>query len=160
MYYMYDTSGGTVMVNRPVSIRIPEIIRAQIDEIGRRSKRGFSSIVNEMLEEAVRMRRIPGIVFADEFQRREAKVGGTGLGVWEVIETYQLVHEDWERFKGYYDWLDEFQLRASLTYWRAYPEAIDALIAENASWTEEKLYAVYPSLKPPPPPGLRRIAET
>lgn len=31
------------------------------------------------------MRACPGIYFADEPTGREAKVGGTGLGVWEVI---------------------------------------------------------------------------
>src|SRR5712692_7578239 len=139
------------MAERPVSIRIPAEVRAAIAEIAGRSRRDFSSIANEMLEESVRMRRVRGIVFADEFQRREAKVGGTGLGVWEVIETYQDVEEDWERFKAYYEWLDEFQLRAAVAYWRAYPKEIDEAIADNASWTEEKLYSTYPMLKPPEP---------
>jgi len=149
------------MAERPVSIRISESVRVAIAEIARRAKRGFSSIVNEMLEEGARMRRIPGVDFADEFEHREAKVGGTGLGVWEVVAAYQRMGEDWERFKKHYkNWLNEFQLRAALAYWRAYPEEIDGLIAESYCWTPEKLYSTYPFMKPPEPgSATKRIAE-
>lgn len=137
------------MAGKPVSIRIPEQLREAVGEIARKTGRDLSSVVIEMLEEAIKMRRVKGIVFADEFEHREAKVGGTGLGVWEVIETYQSVDEDWEQFRNYYDWLNEFQLRAALDYWRAYPEEIDEMIRENASWTEERIWTEYPMTRPP-----------
>ena len=148
------------MSTRAVSLRIPEETRLAIEEIAQRSGRGFTSVANEMLDEAVRTRRVRGIVFADEFERREAKVGGTGLGVWEIIETYQDVGADWERFKSYYTWLNDFQLRAALAYWRAYPDEIDAKIADNASWTPERLYSTYPWMKPPEPHQLRSQSNT
>jgi uncharacterized protein (DUF433 family) len=37
------------------------------------------------MEEALRLRMCPGIYFEDEPSGREAKLAGTGLGVWEVI---------------------------------------------------------------------------
>jgi uncharacterized protein (DUF433 family) len=149
------------MAERPVSIRIPEEVRVAIAEMAGRNRRDFSSVANEMLDEAVKMRRVPGITFADEFEHREAKVGGTGLGVWEVIAAYQRMDEDWERFRKHYkNWLDEYQLRAALAYWRAFPEEIDGLIAESYSWTPEKLYSTYPFMKPPKPKqATKRIAE-
>ena len=82
------------------SVQIPDGVYAAIEKIAHASGRDAASVLDEMLEEAVKMRRVRGIVFADEFQRREAKVGGTGLGVWEVIETYQIVGEDWDRISG------------------------------------------------------------
>jgi uncharacterized protein (DUF433 family) len=120
-------------------------------------------VVNEMLIEDLKMRRVRGIYFGDEFTHREPKVGGTGLGVWEVIQTYKSMDEDWEQFKGYYSWLDEFQLRMALEYYAAYPEEIDARIAENLSWTPEKLYTTYPFMRPPwvpDPRDARVVPET
>src|SRR5438105_5846014 len=124
------------MAGKPLSIRIPERLRAAIGEIARRSQQDLSAVVNEMLEEAVRMRRIRGIVFADEFEHREAKVAGTGLGVWEIVEAYQRMGEDWERYRSDYDWLGEDQLRAALAYWRSYPEEINEMSREKESWTQ------------------------
>ena len=137
------------MSDEPVSLRISESVRVEIAAIALRTKRSFSSVVNEMLEEDLKMRRVRGIYFGDEFNRREAKVGGTGLGVWEVIETYQSMNGDWEDFRAYYDWLNEFQLREALDYYAAYPEEIDARIQDNRHWTPEKLYATYPFMRPP-----------
>ena len=37
------------------------------------------------------MRQCPGVYFVDEILGREAKVAGTGLGVWEVLQGYQAV---------------------------------------------------------------------
>jgi hypothetical protein len=59
--------------------------------MARRARRSFSEVSQELLEEAVRMRVCPGIHFAEEPSGREAKVTGSGLGVWEVISTYKGV---------------------------------------------------------------------
>jgi len=149
------------MAERPVTIRIPEQTRLALSELALRSRRDFSSIINEMLEEGLRMRRIPGITFASEGLRREAKVGGTGVGAWEIIAAYKRLGEDWERLREAYEWLNELQLRAALAYWRAYPQEIDARLGENENWTPETLYATYPFMKPPEPRPRqqRRIAE-
>jgi hypothetical protein len=40
------------------------------------------------------MRQCPGIHFADEPAGREAKVTGTGLGVWEAIDIYKGLKGD------------------------------------------------------------------
>lgn len=137
------------MTTKPVRLRIPEETRAQIDAIARRAKLSFSSVVNEMLAEDLKMRRVRGIYFANEFQRREAKVGGTGLGVWEVITGYKQVEGAWEDFKATYDGLDEFQLHMALEYYAAYPEEIDAAIAENESFSIEEFWTKHPETKPP-----------
>ena len=63
------------MSNKPVSVRIPDDVRAAIDAIAKQNKRGFASLANEMLVEDLNMRRVRGIYFGDEFERREAKVG-------------------------------------------------------------------------------------
>src|SRR5437870_6127256 len=72
----------------PSSIRFRPWIRQQVQRTARRSRRPFSEVVQDLLEEALRMRQCPGIYFADEPAGREAKVAGTGLSVWEVIRDY------------------------------------------------------------------------
>lgn len=150
MYAVYDIYEEIAEVtSRPVTLRMPEEVRSAIEESARRSRRGFSSVANEMLTEAVRMRRIPGILFADSASGgRVARIAGTGLEVWEVIQGFQNMGEDWDRFKEGYHWLSEHQLRAALAYYEAFPGEIDERITENESWTPERLQAEYPLLSP------------
>ena len=100
-----------------------------------------------MLGEAVRMRRIPGIVFADGPAGRRATVAGTGLDVWEVISTWKH-DEQWTSLRASYDWLTDFQLRSALAYYKLYPDEIDARLAAEERWTPERVEGEYPFLAP------------
>lgn len=117
--------------------------------IAERTGRDFSAIVNELLEEALKMRRIPGIYFADTPSGRTAKVAGSGLGVWEIVMGYRSVDEDWDRLQQSYHWLTEYQLRSALAYAEAYPDEIERRIQIDEQWTPEKLYETYPFMRPP-----------
>ena len=139
---MVMTSGA------PVSLRIPDEIRGQIEDTARRTRRTFSSVALEMLEEATRMRRIPGIVFADGPAGRRARLAGTGVDVFEVVGTYRDLGEDWEKLAAWYDWLDRRQLRAALAYAEAYPEEIERRLASEEQWTPEHTAAKFPFTRP------------
>lgn len=128
------------------SLRIPEEIAKAIDESAESAGRDFSAVANELLAEAVKMRRCPGIVFADGPTGRRARIAGTGLDVWEVIATYKSLEGDPERLRRAYHWLSEPQLRAALGYYAAYPEEIEAQIRRNEAWTRERLAERHPSL--------------
>jgi uncharacterized protein (DUF433 family) len=130
-------------------LRIPEEARSEIEATARRSRRTFSSVANEMLVEAARMRRIPGIVFADGGAGRRAKIAGTGLNVFTVVGQYREMGEDWERLREAYHWLSELQLRAALAYAQAFPEEIDEWLREEESWTQERVWNTYPFTRPP-----------
>ena len=140
-------SGSSISV--PVTVQLPQDLHAALVEIAQRTGRDVPSVMTELLSEGVKMRRIPGITFADEWNRREAKVAGTGLGVWEVIEGYRNMDEDWESLKEAYHWLNEFQLRAALAYAEAYPEEIEERLQREEDYDLEELWAAYPSTKPP-----------
>ncbi len=137
------------MANNPVSLRIPAETRAAIDDTVRRTGRDLSSVVNEMLGEAVKLRRIPGVAFADGANGRVAVIAGTGLEVWEVIDQFRAMGEDWDGLKAGFDWLSDFQLRAALAYAEAYPEEIKVQVNDNASWTPDRVWSRYPFMKPP-----------
>lgn len=137
------------MASRPASIRIPEDTRRDIEDTARRSGRTFSSVANEMLDEAVRMRRIPGIAFHDTPSGREAVIAGTGLDVWEIARSYRDNGRDWDLLQQEYDWLEERQLRAALAYAEAYPEEIEEALADSDRWTPEHGWSTYPVTRPP-----------
>ena len=130
------------------SLRIPEETREVIESSARRSGRDFSSVANEMLAEAVKMRRIPGVLFADSPLGRVAQVAGTGLAVWEIVRTYRELAEDWARLQTAYHWLTERQLRAALAYSVAYPDEIQRRLAAEEESSADVIWQQYPFLAP------------
>ena len=128
------------------SLRIPEETVAEIERIARESGRDFSSIAKDLLGEAIKMRRCPGITFADGVSGRRARVAGTGLEVWEIIATFKSVNDDFDRLQKAYHWLTEQQLRAALGYYSLYREEIDQQIERNESWSRESILKHYPHL--------------
>ncbi len=130
------------------SLRIPHDVANTIKDIADAVDRDFSTVVNELLTEAVKIRRCPGILFADGPSGRRAILAGTGLDVWEVIATYKSLDHDVAHLRGAYHWLSEAQLRAALGYYAAYPDEIERQIARNDAWTKEGLARQHPSLIP------------
>lgn len=128
------------------SIRIQEKTLKEIEEISRDSGKEFSAVTNELLEEALRMKRCPGIVFAEGTTGRRARIAGTGIEVWEVIATYKGVDEDFARLRKAYHWLTEQQLRAAIGYYVIYTDEIDRLIKQNEELNRKRTYDKYPFL--------------
>ncbi len=128
------------------SLRIPQGIVEEIERIARETGREFSSIAKDLLAEAIKMRRCPGIVFADGVSGRRARIAGTGLEVWEVITTYRSVNQDFSRLQKAYHWLTEQQLRAAIGYYAAYREEIDEVIERNESWSRDAVAKRFPFL--------------
>lgn len=119
-----------------------------IEDLAEATDRDFSVVANELLAEAVKMRRCPGVVFADGPSGRRARIAGTGLEVWELIASYRSVDRNVDRLKRAYPWLSDAQVRAALGYATAYPQEIDQAILRNARWSEARLARQHPSLTP------------
>ncbi len=128
------------------TIRIQERTVKEIEQIAKESGKEFSSIANELLDEAVRVQRCPGIIFTEGTAGRRARIGGTGIEVWEVIATFKSVGEDFKRLHRAYHWLTEHQLRSAIGYYRAYPEDIDRLIKQNEELNKDSVNKKYPFL--------------
>jgi uncharacterized protein (DUF433 family) len=128
------------------SIRIQEKTLKEIEQISRDSGKEFSTVANELLEEAVRMKRCPGIIFTEGTAGRRARIAGTGIEVWEVIATYKGVAEDFARLRQAYHWLNEQQLRAATGYYMIYKEEIERLIKQNKELNREQVHKKYPFL--------------
>ncbi len=85
-------------------------------------------MLERLAEEALRMRRFPGIVFRGPEHRRRAAVVGTGMDVWEVLMLHGA--EGRETLLGAHP-VTGRQLDVALAYYREYPEEIDRFLKEN-----------------------------
>jgi len=125
-------------------LRLPEDLEREKERRGT----SFSAAVVDPLREAVRMRRVPGIVFVDGASGRRAVVAGTGLDVWEIVATWHEVGEGYRALRESYDWLTEPQLRAALGYYELYPEEVEARLAREEWWTPDRVSSELPFTRP------------
>jgi uncharacterized protein (DUF433 family) len=126
------------------TLRLRPGLRVEIERIAKRTRRSFSEVTQDLIQEALRMRECPGIYFAEEPGGREAKVGGTGLGVWEVIRDYLAAGKDEQVLRKAFPRLSRAQVKACLIYYSKYPEEIEVAIEENAALAREAVQAKIP----------------
>jgi hypothetical protein len=127
------------------SLRVPEALENEIKrEIARRGVGEWSTGVLQLVDEAIRMSRAPGIVFVDARDGRRAALAFSGLEIWEIIAFWKERNEKWEIFREEFEELSEAQLRAALNYYALYPAEIDARLAKEAYWTPERVAAEMP----------------
>ncbi|HEX4497408.1 MAG TPA: DUF433 domain-containing protein, partial [Thermoanaerobaculia bacterium] len=127
-------------------------LSSQLDEeISRESTargKSWSAMTAELLDEAIRTRRAPGVSFVDGATGRRAVVAGTGLDVWEVVATWKEGGESYETLRQNYPWLSDAQLRAALGYYETYPSEVDARLEREARWTPERVRREFPFSRP------------
>ena len=130
-------------------VRVPAELQDQIErEMERRDVGEWSTMVVELLREAIRARRAPGIVFVDGATGRRPVVAGSGLEVWEVVATWKEVGRNYDRLRSAYDWLSEPQLRAALSYYELYGREVDARLERESRLTAERVQNELPFTKP------------
>ncbi|HUG39971.1 MAG TPA: DUF433 domain-containing protein [Longimicrobiales bacterium] len=129
-------------------IRVPGDLQEQIElEMEQRGVTEWSTMVVELLEEAVRQRRAPGIVFVDGATGRRPVVAGSGLEVWEVVSTWKEVGRNYERLRAAYEWLTEPQLRAALSYYEMYSAEVESQLDRESQLTLERVQRELPFTK-------------
>ena len=136
----------TNTATRQKSLRIPNSTAEAVEALAVENGTDFSAAANQLLDEAIRMRRCPGIVYTSGPSGRRATLAGTGLDVWEIVATHRSVGCDERRLSKVYHWLDEPQLRVALAYYGLYRDEIDARIACDDAWTPEEVHRRHPAL--------------
>ena len=131
------------------SIRLPEEAVKEIEALASGTGRDFSGIARDLLIEAVKMRRCPGITFTDGPTGRRAKIAGSGIDVWEFIATFKGLGENYNKLKEAYHWLSEQQIRSALSYYALYTEEIDIKITRNDDITKNQVIKRFPFLAKP-----------
>jgi uncharacterized protein (DUF433 family) len=126
-------------------MRLRQSLRRDLESVAARSRRSVADVTQELLEEALRMRQCPGIYFADEPSGRTPKIGGTGLGVWEVVRDLGK-DQDAGRIRKAFPHLSQAQITAALMYYGRYRDEVQAQIDANAALTPEAIERQYPGL--------------
>jgi len=118
---------------RPTSFRLSEDLLARLDEEAVSSNSSVSGLVTSLLDEGLKTRRFPGIVFRDGPTGRRAALAD-GPDVWEVVRALQLTPGKGEKLvtkladkAG----LSARQIRLSVDYYSVFSEEIDERIAED-----------------------------
>jgi len=124
-------------------MRLRQSLRRELEATAARSRRSVADVTQELLDEALRMRQCPGIYFADEPSGRTAKIGGSGLGVWEVVRDFS---EDTGRIRRAFPQLSQAQITAALMYYTRYRDEIQAQVDANAALTAEAVEKQHPGL--------------
>jgi uncharacterized protein (DUF433 family) len=82
----------------------------------------------ELLTEEEKIRRVPGIIFVDGAAGRRARIAGTGLDVFEIVDVCLAADEDLLSLLRTFHWLKVEQILAALDYYREFPEEINAVL--------------------------------
>jgi uncharacterized protein (DUF433 family) len=78
---------------------------------------------------------VPGISYVDGVVGPGARVDGTGLDAFEVIQTYLQVGRSLDRLAFVYDLLTPEHLMAALSFYERFPDEIDERLAqEEETW--------------------------
>jgi hypothetical protein len=92
------------------SIRLPKEAVKEIEALASVAGKDFSSIARDLLIEAVKIRRCPGVTLADGPTGRRAKIAGTGIDIWEFIATFKGLGENYDNLRETYHWLSDPQI--------------------------------------------------
>lgn len=135
---------------QPFSIRLGFQASALVSEEMRRSGHSRSVVVEELAEEAAKMRLHPGIAFRG--RPRRAWVIGSGLDVWEIIEMLHSYRDDEAALLESHPSLNVRHLRTARAYAERFPGEVAPMLAERHRPLSE-LRELYPFLQAAPKPA-------
>ncbi len=124
---------------QPISLRLRHDLLSEVRRLAARLRRPRSQVLETLIDEAIRLRRCPGIVFAEGPVGRRAVVAGAGIDVWEVVRVYRSCGEDLEALVEALPQLARRQLEAALHYYRCYPREINERLALEEEREQELL---------------------
>ncbi|HZP84351.1 MAG TPA: hypothetical protein VFB21_22110 [Chthonomonadaceae bacterium] len=132
-------------MSQTVTMRLPDETSEWLKASARRAGRSVSELGATLFEEARRMSEFAEIEFRTIEGERLACLKG-GLRLWKIIMVAQNYGMDAEKTAAHFD-LPVWKIQAALHYYEAFPQEIDAAIAEARSMTFEKLKRKLPQLE-------------
>lgn len=129
---------------QPFSVRLGPAANVLVTEEARREGRSRSAVVEELAEEAAKVRLFPGIGFRG--RPRRAWVIGSGLDVWEIVNLLRSYEADAEKLRAGHPLISDRHLRLARGYAERFPEEIEDLREANRRPLDE-LRALYPFLE-------------
>jgi hypothetical protein len=118
-------------VARPTSFRLSSDLLGRLEQEASGAGLTVSALVTELLDEGLRVRRFPGVVFRDGPAGRRAGLVG-GPDVWEVVRDVRAAAGRGQakiRRVAAGAGLSESQVRLAVDYYAAFPDEVDARLA-------------------------------
>jgi hypothetical protein len=120
-------------MTRPTSFRLPDDLLARVDAEAIATGTSVTSLVTSLLDEGLKSRRFPGVVYRNGPAGRRAGLA-RGPDVWEVIRAVRSAPGRGERrllvvAESSGVALDE--VRLAVEFYAAFPDEIDARIAAD-----------------------------
>lgn len=120
---------------RPTSFRLDEALLDRLDQAARDGGTSVTSLVASLVDEGLKTRDFPGIVYRDgEVGRRAGIVGGPD--VWEIVRAVKETPGKGEqRIRRLAEELlmPVGRVRLAVDFYAAFPEEIDGRIAADAA---------------------------
>ena len=124
---------------RPTSFRLPEELLERIEAESRSVGASITQLVSSLLDEGLKTRRFPGVVYRNgPLGRRAALVGGPD--VWEVVRDLAAAPgRGMDRVDNLVaeTGLTSASVRLAADFYASFPEEIDALIEADERAAEE-----------------------
>lgn len=134
-------------MSKTMSVRVTERQLALLGSLSRRwRQRSVGSTLSLLLEEKLREEEFNHIVFRDTAAGREAFIDGTGLAAWEIVMIVRAHEGDMQRAADHLD-IPIALVQAAVSYRESYPDEIEAALAENDSYTLERLRRHLPEIE-------------
>ena len=130
------------MKGQAISVRLSEPVELLVREEAERSGRSRSQVVEELADEAARLRLYPGIGFRGPEPRR-AYLLGSGLDVWQALELLEEYGDEHRALLDDHPLLSERTLTLARAYAERFPKEIE-LHRRRQRRTLEELRALYP----------------
>jgi uncharacterized protein (DUF433 family) len=132
-------------MSQVISLRLRDEQMERVRRVARRMNKSASETAAMLLEEALRTSEFAFIQFRDSSAGRQAYIQGSRLAVWEVVKLARAYDGDMERVAGSLGW-PAVKAQAALNYAAAYPEEIEAAIADSQP-TADALAALLPGME-------------
>lgn len=120
-------------MNRPTSYRMPEDLLERLHDASQTGGQTASALVIELLDEGLKTRRFPGIVYRDGTTGRRAGLAD-GPDVWEIIRDLATIAgpED-DRISTLAEEVDlsPRQVELAVAFYSQFPQEIDERISVN-----------------------------
>ena len=119
------------------SFRFDPTTLDRLEQRARESGLSQTTLVERYVDEGLRRERHPDIVFVDEPAGRRARLSGTGLDVWEIVET---VRDSAGSLRAAADYLGvaERAVLSAMDYYVEFKAEVDAWIRTNTSLGERE----------------------
>jgi hypothetical protein len=118
------------MPGSPITTRLADWLDEELKEIFRAAGEGRSEGLRRVVEEWWTLQNFPHLEFRDGPWGRRAALRG-GPEVWEVVSAAREYEADRAGLAEHFAWLEPAALEESLAYAARFPDAVQALIAEN-----------------------------